>query len=172
MILYPHQIESLAETENFNRVAIKGFEGLYEVDSAGRVFSIASDAHRRKRELKQYQNKNGYMKVNLYDKDGKCKKKYIHRLVAEAFIPNPESKPNINHIDCNVKNNRIENLEWCTQSENVRYQLAKARHSKAIQVIINGKHYNSEREASLDIFGNTWRLSYERRKRGDAECHV
>lgn len=172
MKLFEHQEQALKDTEGLNRVAVTGYEGLYEVDSSGKVFSIIADAHRRIQELKQYSNGNGYMKVNLYDLEGRCRKKYVHRLVAEAFIPNPETKPNVNHIDCDVKNNRIENLEWCTQSENVRYQLTKGRHSRAIQVIINGKHYDSEREASLDIFGNTWRFSYERRKRGDAECHV
>lgn len=63
----------------------------------------------------------GYRKVNLYDKRGKCSKKYVHRLVAEAFIPNPENKPNVNHIDCNRQNNKASNLEWCTQSENIKH---------------------------------------------------
>lgn len=172
MKLYPHQEAALKQTEGLNRVAVKGFEGLYEVDSSGKVFSIIADAHRRIRELKQYSNENGYMKVNLYDSEGKCKKKYVHRLVAEAFIDNPEGKPNVNHVDCDVKNNRVENLEWCTQSENVKYQVIKERHSRAIPVITNGKRYKSEREASFDIYGNAWRFSHERRKRGDAKCHV
>ena len=126
--LYPHQTKALEETKQFNRVSVVGYEGIYEIDSSGNVFSILSDAHRRKRKLKQYQNDLGYMKVNLYGLDGKCKKKYVHRLVAEAFLPNPEGKPNVNHIDCNVKNNHFKNLEWCTQSENIRYAVKLGRH--------------------------------------------
>lgn len=110
------------------RKPIEGFEGLYEVDSTGRVFSIVSDAHRRKRELKQYQNPSGYLKVNLYDLNGVCHKKYVHRLVAGAFIQNPNNKPNVNHIDCNVKNNNVSNLEWCTQSENILHCSRLGRH--------------------------------------------
>ena len=63
----------------------------------------------------------------MFDKNGKAKKHYVHRLVAKAFIPNPENKPNINHKDCNVKNNCVDNLEWCTQSENVRYAVKCGR---------------------------------------------
>lgn len=100
---------------------IKGFEDLYAIDIEGNVYSLIQKGSRRKRILKQYSNENGYMKVNLYDKFGKCKKKYIHRLVAEAFIPNPSNKPIVNHLDCNVKNNNVNNLEWCTQKENIQY---------------------------------------------------
>lgn len=89
------------------------------------------------------------MKVNLYNSEGKCKKKYVHRLVAEAFIPNPENKPNINHIDCDMKNNSVENLEWCTQSENILYCSKLGRH-KTPEFRINGRFA----------------------KRGDAKCHV
>lgn len=153
-------------------VSVKGIEGLYEVDERGNVFSIVSDAHRRARILKQYPNENGYMKVNLYDLQGKCKKKYVHRLVAEAFIPNPDNKSNINHKDCNVKNNIVENLEWCTQSENVSYCVRLGRHNNSFTTVVDGISYESERAASRAIYGNYWQYSFERRKRGDAECHV
>lgn len=126
--LFQHQIDALAETQHLNKVPIKGYEGLYEIDDLGNVYSIVHNAHRRKRVLKQYQNERGYMKVNLYDHDGKCKKRYVHRLVAEAFIENPENKPNVNHKDCNVKNNEVSNLEWCTQSENILYASKLGRH--------------------------------------------
>lgn len=116
----------MKETEH--RTAVKGFEGLYEVDINGNVYSLLQTASRRKGLLKQYQNENGYMKVNLYDINGKCKKRYIHRIVAIAFIPNLESKPNVNHIDANVKNNSVSNLEWCTQSENIKHAVKLGRH--------------------------------------------
>ena len=101
--LYNHQSEALRVTADKNRVAVKGYEGLYEVDTSGNVYSVIQGRSRRKGILKQYQNERGYMKVNLYDVSGKCKKKYVHRLVAQAFIPNPHNKPIVNHIDADVK---------------------------------------------------------------------
>jgi hypothetical protein len=118
---YPHQKEKLSRIKDNTRVAVKGFEGLYEVDRNGNVYSIIQTISRRKRILKPYLHTGGYRKVNLYDKRGKCSKKYVHRLVAEAFIPNPENKPNVNYIDCNRENNKASNLEWCTQSENIKH---------------------------------------------------
>lgn len=99
---------------------IEGFEGLYGVDEYGNVYSLVTTSSRRMGLIKQYDNKTGYKKVNLY-KDGKCYKKYVHRLVAEAFIPNPDNKEIVNHIDCNRANNTKDNLEWLTQSENIKY---------------------------------------------------
>ena len=110
------------------RLPVKGYEGLYEVDREGNIYSLVQNNSRRKGKLKDYAGSNGYRKVNLYDLDGKCKKKFIHRLVAEAFIPNPLNKPNVNHLDCDTANNRVENLEWCTQSENIRYCMKLGRY--------------------------------------------
>lgn len=116
MNLFPHQKQETSLVEDQIRVAIKGFENLYEIDSRGKVFSIRNNII-----LKPYVNDGGYMKVNLYDNSGNCKKKYVHRLVAEAFIPNPENKQEVNHIDCNKKNNCVENLEWCTRNQNLKH---------------------------------------------------
>lgn len=68
-------------------------------------------------QLKQYQTKNGYMQVSM-KLNGKYVKKLVHRLVAEAYLPNKENKPCVNHKDGNKNNNSVENLEWCTYSEN------------------------------------------------------
>lgn len=125
---------------------LKGYEGLYQIDEFGNVYSIVQTASRRKRKLKPYQNPKGYLKVNLYDINGICKKKYVHRLVAEAFIENGENKPNVNHIDCDVKNNRVENLEWCTQSENILHCSKLGRHSNNIE-----KWNNSRKEVVLNV---------------------
>lgn len=116
MSLFSHQMDVLKQLEPYSRCAVVGYEGLYEIDTQGNVYSI-----RKARQLKDYQNELGYRKVNLYDFNGKCSKKYVHRLVAEAFLPNPENKPNVNHIDANRTNNNVSNLEWCTQSENIRH---------------------------------------------------
>lgn len=98
---------------------IKGYEGLYAVDSNGNVYSLVTNASRRKRILKPYY-KNGYLSVHLY-KDGKCKHFYIHRLVAEAFLENKSDYKEVNHIDCNKTNNSVGNLEWCNRARNLKH---------------------------------------------------
>lgn len=95
---------------------IKGFEGLYEVSNLGRVKSLER-FHAKERILKPMLTVWGYARVQLY-KNRSSKKFTIHRLVAEAFIPNLEQKPHINHIDENRLNNTVENLAWCTAKEN------------------------------------------------------
>lgn len=87
-----------------------GYEDKYLVATDGRVYSLHS-----KRYLKPVP-KSGYNALWI---GGKMRK--THRFIAEAFIPNPQNKPNINHIDGDRANNKIENLEWCTQSENVQH---------------------------------------------------
>lgn len=103
---------------------IKGYEGLYQVSSLGNVRSLDRYKKNRKgrylqkgRILNKNYDKDGYLIVGLY-KNGKGKTKKIHRLVAEAFIPNPEDKPTINHKNGIRSNNCVENLEWATMSEN------------------------------------------------------
>ena len=95
---------------------IPGYEGKYQISNLGNVMSLHfKRSPTNKRLLKPMSdNGYGYLKVMLRD-NGSYKMKSIHRLVAEAFIPNPEEKPNVNHIDSNPKNNRVDNLEWCTQ---------------------------------------------------------
>ena len=115
---------------------IKGYENLYSVDEQGNVYSLVTTNSRRKGILKPHP-KNGYLAVNLH-KDGKVKHYYIHRLVAEAFIPNPQNKPNVNHRDCDTKNNSVENLEWCTQSENILHCVRCGRH-KMPEYRVNGR---------------------------------
>ena len=94
---------------------IKDFENLYLIYDDGKVWSI-----KRRRFLKYEINNAGYARVALYKND-KIVHKFVHRLVAEAFIPNPENKPYVNHKDGVRYNNRIENLEWVTPSENTQH---------------------------------------------------
>ena len=101
---------------------IPGYEGKYQISNLGNVMSLHfKRSLTNKKLLKPMPDgRYGYLKVMLRD-NGNYKMKTIHRLVAEAFIPNPEGKPNVNHIDSNPKNNRADNLEWCTQKENIEY---------------------------------------------------
>lgn len=99
------------------RHEIKGYEGLYAVDETGNVYSIITTQSRRCGVMKPHE-KNGYLAVTLF-KDGKGVHKYVHRLVAESFIQNPDNLRYVNHIDGDKHNNRVENLEWCTQKQNI-----------------------------------------------------
>lgn len=107
---------------------IKEFEGIYEVSNEGRVRSIERDVvkktgviQRRKGCIMQGSTeKRGYKRVSLM-KNGKTYNRSKHRLVAQAFIPNPENKPEVNHIDGDKANNNKENLEWATPSENKQH---------------------------------------------------
>ncbi len=103
---------------------IEGFEGLYKVNRNGDVLSLVGwngkQYINRERILKPTLTTTGYQKVDL-KRDGKRKSLKLHRIVAMAFIPNPNNYPIINHIDGNPLNNSIENLEWCTQKHNCKH---------------------------------------------------
>lgn len=98
---------------------INGYEGLYQVSNLGRVRSLNYQGHGLTRELVPKENNSGRLWFDLW-KEGKGKAMLAHRLVAMAFIPNPDNLPQINHIDENPKNNAAWNLEWCTQAENIQ----------------------------------------------------
>lgn len=102
---------------------IKGYEGLYQISNFGNVKSLPKfrvKYHTGEIILKQQNSANGYKQINLY-KNNKHRTEKIHRLVAEAFIPNPENKPEVNHIDGDKTNNYIGNLEWNTRKENGKH---------------------------------------------------
>ena len=107
------QLEIPFDFEEFRD--IKGFEGLYQISNQGRVYSLIS-----KRFLKPRKTKLGYLDVVLYN-NGKHKHHSVHRLVAQAFIPNPLHLPIINHISENKTENFVSNLEWCDYSYNNTY---------------------------------------------------
>lgn len=122
---------------------VKGFEGLYLITSLGRVWSI-----RRKKWLTPFDVGHGYSSVTLCYLGHETDRK-IHRLVAEAFITNPEGKPQINHINGKKTDNRVSNLEWCTARENNQHASdlglnSQYKLSRADKVLICQIHHTFE----------------------------
>lgn len=108
---------------------IRNYEGLYQVSNLGRIKSFRkSTKHRWEDEyiLKPSLANNGYCQVTLYDNTVRHKF-LVHRLVAEAFLPNPNGYPQVNHKDENPLNNAASNLEWCTAEYNNAYGTARIR---------------------------------------------
>ena len=103
---------------------IKGYEGKYQVSSLGRIKSLyrwnGKAFYSREHIIKSYINKNGYVYIALM-KNNKNKNCRLHRLVAEAFLDNPNNYNDINHKDGNKENNNINNLEYCTKSYNMKH---------------------------------------------------
>ena len=108
---------------------IKDYEGLYEVSNLGRVKSLNYRGTGKEKILKNTERSNGYLAIGLI-KNGKTKMFRVHRLVAEAFIPNPENKPCVDHINTIRDDNRVENLRWVTYKENNNNQLTKKKYSE------------------------------------------
>jgi hypothetical protein len=131
---------------------IAGYEGVYKVSNYGNVYSFKSNKN-----LSHSYNTYGYAHVGLV-KNGKHKVVMVHRLLAIAFIPNPNNLPVINHKDGNKLNNSIDNLEWCTRAYNNRHARENGLHrggglKKPIVAIIGNeivKEYSSGVEASKD----------------------
>lgn len=131
---------------------IKGYEGLYQISSLGRVKRLGryrntkhgGVAWLKEKIMKPKITIHGYYEISLM-KNGKHKSHTVHRLVAGAFIPNPENKPCIDHINTNRLDNKIENLRWCTHSENSNNPISIRNHqnnlnkSKCVLAIKNGE---------------------------------
>lgn len=136
--------------------SIEGYEGLYEISTMGRVKSMErkvknGNGYRivRERILKPHKHNNGYLQL-LIHKEGTIKKYYIHRLVAEAFISNPLNFPEVNHLNEDKTDNRLENLEFCDKKHNCNYgtrieRISKAN-SKPVKCIETGLTFSSATE--------------------------
>ena len=143
--------------------SIQGYEGLYEVSSDGRVKSL----FRYKKELKPNITKNGYATVELF-KEKTSKRLLIHRLVAMAFLPNPNNLPQVNHIDEDKANNTVENLEWVAHKSNVNHatcqqrkgQTNTARNGRPVLCVETGQIYGSSTIVQKELGfnkGNIWK---------------
>lgn len=149
---------------------VVGYEGLYEVSNLGRVASLNYNGTGKRKELKPTKAHHNYLNVRLY-KEGEWKGVRLHRIVANAFIPNPDKLPEINHKDENPTNNAVSNLEWCSHKYNCNYGDRINRHRKSMT---NGKlskavvatlpdgtieHYPSQAEAARKLKCSQGRIS-------------
>ena len=117
---------------------IKGYEGKYQVSNLGNVKSLKTNRN-------LYYSKSGnYYRVGLYKE--KRTMYSIHRLVAEHFIPNPENKPCVNHIDTNTFNNNVLNLSWCSYKENNNWKHHKIKNKVSSLFYYVNKFYNDDKE--------------------------
>ena len=141
---------------------VAGYEGLYEVSNLGNVRRVAGKGCKEIRVLKLVKQSNGYLYVNLY-KEGNRKMHRVHRLVAQAFIPNPDNLPEINHIDEDKTNNCVENLEWCDNVYNNNHGTRNQRISEALRGVYNNPK-RSKKPLQLTLDGKLvkeWESTHE-----------
>ncbi|MGN0444233.1 MAG: NUMOD4 domain-containing protein [Acutalibacteraceae bacterium] len=112
---------------------IPKYNGKYEVSDKGNVRSLCCGRIKTLKQMFNAGKYNGYPVVTLYDNEHRAKKEKVHRLVAEAFIPNPQRLPLINHKDEDKCNNCVDNLEWCTKQYNNSYNGANSRRSESLK---------------------------------------
>lgn len=131
---------------------VLNFESLYKVSNIGNVKSLNTN------ENMKFTTRSGYYNIILR-KNGKRYSKQIHRLVAEAFLENKENKPIVNHKDYNRKNNNVENLEWCTQKENVNWSRNNMKHRKEKTHSNTKEKYISYRKST-----NKYRITIDKKE--------
>ena len=145
---------------------VVGYENLYAVTSCGKVWS-----YRRQKFLTPSANEKGYLYVSLY-KNGEQKRYRIHRLVAEAYLPNPNNLLQVNHKDENKANNCLQNLEWCNAKYNVNYgtgtkRSANSRKIPILQYDLNGnfiREWGCTADAAKEFKGHICECLRGRRK--------
>ena len=138
----------------------------YSVNRDGHI--INANGNEKASHIDRY----GYLRTNLYS-NGQMFSKRVHRLVAEAFIPNPENKPDVNHKDGNKRNNSVDNLEWVTRSENMLHAYSTGlnkphptygmlgkhnpnggRKGKPVRIVETGEEFDSIKDCAIAINGN------------------
>jgi len=159
---------------------VSGYEGLYQVSNLGNVRSLNWHGEGYTRNLYLKKHPAGYYQVEL--RGGECRSKMVtvHRLVAEAFLPNPLNLPCVNHKDEDKRNNQVENLEWCTYEYNNRYSrdlhperfkpketrskraYTKQKHLRIVQLSLNGepiREWANATEINKHLGYSVWSIS-------------
>ena len=139
---------------------IEGYEGLYQVSNLGKVKSLNYNKTSESKLLKLQKNSNGYTRVVLY-KNRKPKVCLVHRLVAQAFIPNPNNLPQINHKDEDKANNSVDNLEWCTYLYNNTYGTAIERATEKRK----GYKHSKETRGKISEANKGRKFTYEQKRK-------
>lgn len=126
------------------------YNGIYKISNYGEIrryntYCELDNRIPKYHVVKQYVDKNGYCKVIL-SKNNKQKNHLVHRLVAQAFIPNINNLPQVNHKDENKLNNCIDNLEWCSRSYNCKYGTRTKRIAEKTKITNKGKHFSPKTE--------------------------
>lgn len=153
--------------------AIEGYDGRYEISSLGRLRSYAQDRVNGKIKT-GYLNVKGYRQIYLYkegNKDRKGKWYPIHRLVAEAFIPNPSNLPQVNHKDEDKTNNCVDNLEWCDNYYNAHYgtKIERVRQSITCCPSTSRKVGSIDRDGNVEVFDS---IGEAERMTGNSHCNI
>lgn len=135
---------------------INGFPGYY-ADDYGKIYSQKSG---ELMEIKQYLKTHNYLYVTLHKNGKKCCLR-VHRLIAKVFIPNPDNLPEVNHKDENKANNRADNLEWCTSSDNKVYGSRRERVARKVSnPNIRRSNNTSGRKGVFKTKWNTWKACF------------
>ena len=142
---------------------VKGYEGYYKVSNLGEIRSLdriiksKNGVTRFKKGRVLKQGKQRYCTVALVKYSNSQKTHKVHRLVAQAFLPNPKNKLCVNHIDFNKHNNNVSNLEWTTHQENYKHAVDNGvinslNPKKQVKLILNDKEYNFESQMKASLF--------------------